>query len=262
MEKSLTEELRTYLQKYISAHLDRFSRCAVLYSGGLDSSIVAALASQVMSTTVYAVGTEGSHDLKAATEGAGELNLPLVKITASPAEVIEACRLLRDIFSGSLNRKPDRLELSIYSPMTWAMKHVREELVFTGQGADEEFGGYRRYASMSAQERKGAMAYDVTELVTRGIGRDRSIATMFGKTLGTPFLSDDVIHLSGNLDDREKFQGGQNKVLLRRLAMEMGLSSSGRAKKAMQYGSGFEKIIAKQKDSLERSRILDLKSLH
>jgi len=253
VKKSLTEELRSRLQEYIGAYRDRFNRCAVLYSGGLDSSVVAALASTVMSTTAYAVGTEGSHDLKAASEGAAELDIPLVKITASSAEVIEACRLLHDIFSASLDRKPDRLELSIYSPMTWAMMHVREELVFTGQGADEEFGGYSRYASMSAHERKEAMTCDVSKLITSGIDRDRAIAMKFGKTLGTPYLSDDVIRLSSNLEDRDKFLDGQNKAILRRLALEMGLSSSGSAKKAMQYGSGFERIIAKQKNSLERT---------
>ena len=259
---SKVEELHALMRDYFEEFRNNYAECAVLFSGGLDSSIVAFMASRVMAARAYAVGIEGSHDLKAAEEGALELGIPLVKITASSADVVEACGQLCSIFEDALERKPDRLELSIYSPMTLAMKHVREELVFTGQGADEAFGGYGRYRKMSVHERSAAMRDDLSALLTNGIDRDRAIAMRFGKKLSTPYLSEGITHFSRALDDSDRFMDGQNKFLLRKLALQMGLSAGTRAKKAMQYGSGFERVISKEKRNLERSGIFDLKRLH
>ncbi len=262
MKESVEDRLHSLMQKYFEDFREKFSECAVLYSGGLDSSIVAFVASHIINTRAYAVGIEGSHDLKAAAEGARELAIPLLKITASPRDVIEACSLLSSIFQDSLRRKPDRMELAIYSPMTLAMTHVREELVCTGQGADEAFGGYSRYGSMSAEERHVAMKDDLSELLAKGISRDRAIAMRFAKTLATPYLSHGVVRLADALADSEKFMGSQNKIPLRRLAGQMGLSASTRPKKAMQYGSGFERIISKEENNLKSSGIFDFKRLH
>ena len=262
MKVNPVDRLRSFLLEYVEGFKDRYSECAVLYSGGLDSSIVAALASRAMTTTAYAVGIEGSHDLKAAAEGARELAIPLVKITAAVDDVLSACSLLSTIFQGSLRRKPDRLELSIFSPVVMAMMHVREELVFTGQGADEAFGGYSRYSSMSVAERSISMKNDLSELLEKGMDRDRAVAAHFGKTLAAPYLYEPVVSLSGDIEDRDRFSEGQNKVLLRKLAMQMGLIASSKAKKAMQYGSGFERIISREEDVLKRSGVFDFKRLH
>ena len=64
----------------------------ILFSGGLDSGILAALAGDHGDPRLYTVGVEGSHDLRTGRETAEELRLPWTQIALTPDEVITATR--------------------------------------------------------------------------------------------------------------------------------------------------------------------------
>lgn len=218
---------------------------AVLFSGGLDSSIIATLCSRHMDVTLYTAGVSGSHDIQISEKTAGELGLNLVSAIATESDVLlaaaEVGRLLA--FRG---HDADALEISIYAPMFFVLSRVREQAVFTGQGADELFGGYHRYLAMTGEELVVAMRMDVAQLLSSGIERDRLIASHFGKTLHTPYLCKEMVNFASSLPPESRVSGGVRKKLLRESASILSLSSGTLEKKAMQYGSGFQKILRRR----------------
>lgn len=239
LSKSIGEALISALARSIEVN----GNSALLYSGGLDSSIIAGISSSRGRINLYTVGTEGSRDILEARKGASELGLELTEVIASDEDVLISCHRLNDIFAKRLGRRPTRLELSIYSPMVFALENVSEKVVLSGQGADEEFGGYSRYLRMDRSVLAEALNKDLDDLLLNGIRRDASIASEFGKTLVTPFLSTAVVSMAREMPLELKIDGGTNKVILRAVAAMLGLSAASAHKKAMQYGSGFEKAI-------------------
>jgi asparagine synthase (glutamine-hydrolysing) len=118
-----------------------------------------------------------------------------------------------------------------------------------GQLADELFGGYSKYAE--ALEEGGAravesmMASDFHEYASRG--RVRDVGACEGVVEPRlPFESPDVVELASQIPTSFKLQRGVRKAVLRRAAVLLGVPEgiAGAAKKAAQYSSGVQKLVA------------------
>lgn len=242
MSTELASRVLSILDEEIASLSKSVSNAAVLFSGGLDSSIIASLCSRHMHVTLYTAGLSGSHDIAAAEESASELGLGLVKAIADERDVLQSATDVGKVLTVP-GHAADALEISIYAPMFFVLGRVSELDVFTGQGADELFGGYHRYLSMEGEELANSMRSDVSKLLVSGILRDRLIASRFGKTLHTPYLSGGLVSFASHLPPESKVSGGVRKRLLRECASLLSLSACNREKKAMQYGSGFQRIL-------------------
>lgn len=207
---------------------------AVLFSGGLDSSVVAALAAEVGEVTLYTVGVERAGDLAAGSEAAKALGLRWQGIVLTEGEVIEALPgLARAIGTGN------PLTLSFEAPLWFGASRCREHLLLTGQGADELFGGYARYQAMSPEHLAESMRRDQDALLENGVRREAAIAGHFGKMARYPFLHPEVVNVVRALPAEELISDGRRKVVLREVAGKLGLElAKERPKKAAQYSSG------------------------
>ncbi|MHC1680819.1 MAG: asparagine synthase C-terminal domain-containing protein [Methanomassiliicoccales archaeon] len=213
-------------------------RTAVLFSGGLDSSLLTALAKPFSELRLYTVGYPGSHDLEASRSGAEELGLPWEPIILNDDLLRKAIVYLRDQVGVT-----DPVTISFEVPFYVVCAKVTEKVLLSGQGADELFGGYARYSSMSPEELGEARTADVKSLLFEGYLREVRMAQGFGKMLLCPYLDPKVIEVGLSIPPEDLFGDMGNKRPLRSIAHGMGLSAAKAPKKAAQYGSGVMKAM-------------------
>jgi len=215
-------------------------RTGVLFSGGLDSSMTALLASRYSDVVLYTAGVEGSQDLEWARKVSEALGLELKERVFTKEDVEEA--LPRVMFA---IEEPNPMNLAIGIPLYFATKAASKDgvkVLLSGQGADELFGGYAKYLKEPA-----LMNQDILKLGDRNLARDDKIAMLNGVEGRYPFLSLPLVWAALSIPVELKIRDGVRKYILRRTAEELGLPDevAWREKKAAQYGSGAQKILEK-----------------
>jgi len=215
-------------------------RVSVLFSGGLDSSLLA-WALRERTPTLVTVGAPGSVDLEAAEEGARLLGLPWVPFEVERTDVAEFLAseqmVVREL------HEPAR---SVFVTTGLALRRVRDPVAVMGQGADELFLGYAHYRGLDPEEARRVSSEDLARLLDADWPRARELARSLEIDLVAPFLDPKVVAWArdhpGDLRARE---GEPTKLVLRFLAEAWGVPEAlrSRPKKAMQYGSGVARIV-------------------
>jgi asparagine synthase (glutamine-hydrolysing) len=211
----------------------------VLFSGGIDSTLVAALAAETVPVRLYTIGLPGAHDLQVAEETASRLGLEWRPLVLQDREVIDSLLPLSRIIG-----KTSPLPLSFEMPLYLVCQRGEDKAYLSGQGADELFGGYMRYLSLPEDMLRISMQRDLEELLGNGASMERSIAQRYGRSIGHPYLSRKVVAMASNLPLTDCVRQGARKAILRDVAALLGLDFLvDREKKAAQYGSGVMKVM-------------------
>ncbi len=244
-ETAACEMIITTLSKSVKKNLT--PDCAVLFSGGVDSSLITALAARhVPGITLITVGFSGSNDVKWAPDAAqllGMENNLILKIIDLDDVESTIPRVMEALETA------DPMAISLGVPLYIASTKAKSrniDLLLAGQGADELFGGYHRYKEIikkSTASLHEAIVADVSRLPRRDILRDNTVAEAAGIKLAAPFLDPDVVELALSIPAVLKvreFDGELvGKYILRRAAESVVPAEiAWRDKKAMQYGSG------------------------
>ena len=206
-------------------------------SGGVDSSLVAALARRECVT----VGLAGSHDLSRARHAAEILGLSCTEVEITPDEIADA---LPAVIAAIPKKDPvnTSIAVTLYFVARWAGEHGYRRIL-AGQGADELFGGYARYLSSPVLE--DDLARDVAGLELQA-ERDQAVAALHGTYLSMPYLDVRVVRAARAIPAHAKVRDGVRKIPLRDVAgrhIPPELADYG--KKAMQYGSGVWGVLKK-----------------
>jgi asparagine synthase (glutamine-hydrolysing) len=249
---STTTELYLTLDGAVARAMEE-GPVALMFSGGLDSGLLAALAREHGTPHLYTVGIEGSHDLRMSEEMATVLDLPWTPLHMTAEDVLTACRDTEGIV-----RIDHPVVLSFELPLQMIASRVPEGVLMSGQGADEMFGGYNRYLEMPGDQLERAMRDDLAKVLSDGAPLDQVIAGHYGKRVAHPFLDPEVRSIAETIPARDKVRDGVRKAPLRDVATAMGMELiAAREKKAAQYGSGFMKVMKSQ----ARKQKLELKEL-
>ncbi len=228
----------------------------VAFSGGLDSSFMAFYAFKHANPTLYVTGEDESIDLRNARHASRLLELPLVKIILTEEMVEEAIPEVVRII-----RSTNPVLVSYKLPVYIVADAVKEDVLLLGVGADELFGGYSRYERMSPEELAVNMRSDFEALLRQEIPIDERISHVFGRRFEYPFLSAGVVEtaMTSGVDLKVGKEG--RKILLRKVAKEIGLpvEISERKKKAAQYGTGTIKLMRRiaKRDGMSISRYVE-----
>jgi asparagine synthase (glutamine-hydrolysing) len=164
-EAELVEELRARMRDSVRAHLLADVPVGVLLSGGVDSSLLAALAAQETTDAVhtFTVGFaersfDERDDARLVAERYGTNHHELL-LHPDPTLLLQT---MADVFDEPF---ADSSAVPTYLVSQLAADHVKVAL--SGEGGDELFGGYYTYAADLLADRVGPMARLASPLVER-----------------------------------------------------------------------------------------------
>ncbi|MEM0142699.1 MAG: asparagine synthase-related protein, partial [Candidatus Parvarchaeum sp.] len=219
----------------------RFKPDSVLVSGGIDSSVLAAIAVKEFTDIKFiSAGTKDCEDIYYAGLLSSELNSFLYNVTITEENLLHAVKELK------------YLGLDIYSIIMGiteflSIEKAKEEglkRVISGIGSDELFFGFQRHKTMKKEELKNFRESRLFYMPALDLWRLNSIASNFDIAIAFPYLADDVVEavLSKGI---EEISENYDKIPVRSIGKSLGLSGriTERRKKAMQYGSGTVKLL-------------------
>ena len=215
------DALRDTIVRAVQQSLDAAVPVGVLLSGGVDSSIVTAVAARLAAQDgrrlpTFAVGLEGSSDLAAArlvADHAGTDHHELV-YTAE-----QAIALVPQIIAELESFDPPLVHSAVPHHLVAELASRHVKVVLAGEGADELFAGYAHYGRHDTGD---ALHEDLLATLEGmhigGLQRVDRVAAAHGIEPRVPFLDLDVVELALALPPEWKLIGPDRpaKWILRR----------------------------------------------
>ena len=255
--QTAAHRLRTLLEHSVRERISGLKETVIAFSGGLDSSIIASLAKKIGSNVILVhVSLENEPEVEYAKQVAEELKLPLYCRLHTEREVL---RTIPKVI-GAIE-EPQPVKVGIGIPIYWTAEATAKmgfRVMLAGQGADELFGGYKRYLDEylggGSEKAQRAIFDDIIGMHKDNLERDSKICSHLNVELRLPFTTIGMARFAINLPLELKMERTSNtlrKLVLRRVAKDLLLPQTivDRPKRAIQYTTGINKAlkrIAKQ----------------
>jgi asparagine synthase (glutamine-hydrolysing) len=245
-------------------YIPKDEKCAVLFSGGVDSALVALMTMKECRDTLLVTALcKDSHDETAAIENAKVLGANHAIVLIDDKTIWDA--LPEVIYSIETS---NRMQVEIALPFFLAAREARRrdcDLVISGQGPDELFAGYARYETLMQEQGskalEKALANDVAVTHESNLQRDVRAIAFHGLEVFFPYLYPPFVEAALALPATLKIDFSEQparKSIFRDLAVDLGLPEkmSKAPKRATQYSSGTSKlltsVIKQRLESVER----------
>jgi len=216
-------------------------KVALLFSGGIDSLALAFYLKKLnYDFTCYTVGTKYSKDIESARKVAEELNLE------HEIQIIDEKQIEKNLKKVvPILRSTSPIDVTVGLTTYLASKFAKEDIVISGLGSDEIFGGYSRHKN--SEDLNKDLKKGLDRVYNGDLVRDTILANALGKEIFAPFLDKEFVEYSLTIPKEKKIKEDVNKLILRELLISNGVSkeSALRLKKAAQYGTGFDKVLRK-----------------
>ncbi|QDZ00319.1 asparagine synthase (glutamine-hydrolyzing) [Nitratireductor mangrovi] len=215
-EEAVWRELRLVLEDAVRKWMVADVEVGSFLSGGLDSSIIAALAARAAPYRLktFSVGVEGSPDLVAARRVAGHIGSDHHEHAFTPADV---AAVLPHVIYHLESADVDLVRSAVPTHFAAALARRHVKAVLTGEGADELFAGYTYHHAYVDRPR------ELADELTRSLGTMHNInlqrvdrVTMAESLEArTPFLDRDLIDFAQTIPATMKLrrtdpQGGDS----------------------------------------------------
>lgn len=198
--ESIWRELRLVMEEAVRKWMVADVEVGSFLSGGLDSSIIAALAARFSPRRLktFAVGLEGSADVMAARRVAEHIGSDHHELLFSKDDLIEVLpKVVYHLESADTDLV--RSAIPTHFATTLARRHVKA--VLTGEGADELFAGYAYHQRYADRPR------DLADELTRSLAamhninlqRVDRITMAQGLEARTPFLDRELIDFAQSI---------------------------------------------------------------
>jgi asparagine synthase (glutamine-hydrolysing) len=180
------------------------------------------------------------NDAEQAMKIAKELKLDLKVIKISEDKLKKS---LPEVIN--LIESADPVKVEVATTLFFSLKEAKKDnikVIFSGVGADDIFGGYKRM--LAAKEVNLDSISNLRRMYERDLYRDDVISMFNNIELRLPFLDKELVTEVLKIPSKYKL-GEETKPILRDIARQLGLKQSGMKRKAAQYGSGIAKAISK-----------------
>jgi asparagine synthase (glutamine-hydrolysing) len=251
--QAATKKLQTLLQKSVEERVSGLKEVALAFSGGLDSSLIAHLAKNSgVNVKLIHVSLKNQLETKHAENAAEALKLPIYSYLYEEKQVAETFPKVLWLIE-----ETDPVKVSIGVPFYWVAENaakMRFKILLAGQGADELFGGYKRYVNdyrqYGSKRVQETIFNEIAKMYENNFERDFKICNFHNVELRLPFATYSMANFAITLPLELKINlldEGMRKIVLRRLGKNLGLPSSitEREKMAIQYATGVSKILKK-----------------
>ena len=251
--------LRDALEESVKSHLMSDVPYGVLLSGGLDSSIISAITKKYAARRVedqarteawwpqlhsFAVGLEGSPDLRAAKEVATHLGTVHHEIHFTVQEGLDA---IRDVIYHIETYDVTTIRAS--TPMYLMSRKIKAmgiKMVLSGEGADEVFGGYLYFhKAPNAKEFHEELVRKLQALHMYDCARANKAMSAWGVEARVPFLDKNFLDVAMRINPQDKMCGHgkiEKHVLRECFASYLPQSIAWRQKEQFSDGVGYSWI--------------------
>jgi asparagine synthase (glutamine-hydrolysing) len=198
--------LREALDRAVLERLMSDVPLGAFLSGGLDSSIIAALAArEIPGLHTFSVGLEGSPDLRAARTVAAHIGSQHHEYVMTEEEVY---RKLPEILYHLESFDQDLVRSAIPCYFTSRLAAREVKVILTGEGADELFGGYTYYKDIDSGEVLGReLRRSVEALHNLNLQRVDRLTMAHSLEGRVPFLDLEVIAVAQTIPVELKLWG-------------------------------------------------------
>lgn len=218
-------------------------RPVVLFSGGVDSGLLAWELRAQPHARLFTVGRSGCADLRRAAAAVAPIGLPWssVELEGQDLEGLET-RLTSD---GTL---PEAAQRGILLALAAGFEHAPPGRLVLGQGVDELFLGYAHFRGLSLLQARERSEADLARLLERDVPRTLACARRLGREVSCPYLDPGFLGAARAFATEEHLPGELTKPLFREFARHRGLPEAlaGAPKKAIQYGSGVDRWLRRR----------------
>ena len=198
-----TRRVRETIEAAVKKRLLSDVPLGAFLSGGLDSSIIAAVAKQYMPELhTFSVGNEGSRDLEAARRVARHIGSIHHEYVYTATEVIEE---LPEIIYHLESFDQDLVRSAIPTWFAARLGADKVKVILTGEGADELFAGYSYHKSITDDETlHKELRRSITQLHNINLQRVDRMTMRHAIEARVPFLDTDVIAMAQTVPPRFK----------------------------------------------------------
>lgn len=248
-----TERVGRVLEASVQKRLMADVPVGVFLSGGLDSSLIAAIARRHTAGKLhsFAVGMTGSADLQAARLVAEHLGTEHHELAFKPEDIT---RLLPEVIYRLESFDPALVRSAVPNFMISEMASGYVKVVLSGEGADELFAGYHYLRSMMS---KGGLDEELRRIISslhntnlQRLDRMTMAHSLEGRV---PFLDLDMVKLALGIAPSLKMagEGLTEKWVLRRLAGDyLPQEIAWRKKEKFAVGTGVVQILEEYAESV------------
>jgi asparagine synthase (glutamine-hydrolysing) len=251
-----TEKLRHLLLLAVEERIAGAGNLGVYLSGGLDSSVIAALAAEISNEPIntYTVGVKGSSDIEYAALVADRIGSNHRVYTYDVDEMID---IIPDVIYHleSFDCAYVRSAIPNYIAARQAAADGRE-IMLTGEGSDEMFAGYSYLKEIGSEAEVEAELEEIFKGLSRtGLQRVDRMNSAHGLDCRVPFLKPGLLKLVQQFPMSWKLHEVRGKavdkwILRQAFTSELGSKVAWRDKEQFDQGSGSADMLTSVADEM------------
>jgi len=244
------DKLEDYLLKSMDMRItDGDLRLGVWLSGGLDSSILAALLREFTDKIyTYSVGYDGSPDLEAAQQVSDYLGTTHTEYKLDTEELF--LNIPKTIYHLESFDAP--LVRSSLGNMVVSKISSPSDMIFSGEGGDELFAGYDYFLEYdSSKVIQEELVNAINSLHNTALQRVDRTANAYGVNVKLPMLDENLLNYVLKIPPKNKVRTNTGKYILRKVASKyLPDNIAWRDKDKFWEGSGIEDTLEKKINSI------------